>query len=188
MIKSQTGRCLVPELRWAWRSPTWSWPCPAARTTSPTGSGAGSGSSLGPERLPWLRCARLQPGSSGRSACGRPAASAAAEGRVWVIFGYFTVFNHRSCSVRKTLVWLDKNDGSEPQSLLYLLLLDLGFDHTVLGRRRLLIGHQLLGVAQPAEQRVQSVLKLPTMQQGLLQLGDPLCHLKAGSIGIFTGF
>ncbi|TNN50801.1 hypothetical protein EYF80_039013 [Liparis tanakae] len=62
----------------------------------------------------------------------------------------------------------------------YLLLLDLGLDHAVLGRRRLLIGHQLLRVAQPAHQRLQSILELPTMQQGLLQLGDALCHLGTG--------
>jgi len=62
----------------------------------------------------------------------------------------------------------------------YLLLLDLGLDHAVLGRRRLLIVHQLLRVGQPAHQRLQSILELPTMQQGLLQLGDALCHLRMG--------
>lgn len=57
--------------------------------------------------------------------------------------------------------------------------MDLGFDHAVLGGRRLLIGHQLLCVAQPAQQRLQSILELPTMQQGLLQLRDALGDLRA---------
>lgn len=67
-------------------------------------------------------------------------------------------------------------------SLSYLLLLDLGLDHAVLGRWRLLIRYQLLCVAQPAEQRLQSILEFPTMQQGLLQLGDPLCHLRTAEM------
>lgn len=64
----------------------------------------------------------------------------------------------------------------------YLLLLDLGLDHAVFCRRRLLICYQLLCVAQPAEEGLQSILELPTMQQGLLQLGDPLRHLRTGEM------
>lgn len=62
-------------------------------------------------------------------------------------------------------------------SISHLLFLDLGLDNAVLGRGRLLVGHQLLRVAQPAQKRLQSILEFPTMQQGLLQLGDPLGHL-----------
>lgn len=74
-------------------------------------------------------------------------------------------------------------------SISHLLFLDLRLDHAVLGRGRLLVGHQLLRVAQPAQKRLQSILEFPTMQQGLLQLGNPLGHLerKEGVRGVSGG-
>lgn len=61
--------------------------------------------------------------------------------------------------------------------LTHLLLLDLGFHHLVLGRGRFLVGDELLSVCQPAQQRLQGVLELPAVQQGLLQLSHSLGHL-----------
>jgi len=61
--------------------------------------------------------------------------------------------------------------------LAHLLLLDLGFHHLVLRRGRFLVGDELLGVCQPAQQRLQGILKLPAVQQGLLQLSNSLGHL-----------
>lgn len=56
-------------------------------------------------------------------------------------------------------------------TLAYFLLLYLRLDHFELCRRRFLIGHKLLGVSQPAEQRLQCILEPPTVQQGFVQLG-----------------
>lgn len=64
-----------------------------------------------------------------------------------------------------------------PNILTYLLFLDLCFHHFIFGRWRFLIGYELLSVCQPAEQRLQGILKLPTMQQSLLQLCNSLCDL-----------
>lgn len=60
----------------------------------------------------------------------------------------------------------------------YFLLLYLGLDYFELCRGRFLIGHELLCVSQPAEQRLQSILELPTMQQGFVQLGRALGNLQ----------
>lgn len=59
----------------------------------------------------------------------------------------------------------------------YFLLLYLSLDHFELCRGRLLIGHELLSVRQPAEQRLQRILESPTMQEGFMQLGRALSNL-----------
>ena len=45
-----------------------------------------------------------------------------------------------------------------------LLLLQLRLDHLEVGRRRLLIGDHVLGLVEPAEERLQSLLQLARVQ------------------------
>lgn len=72
-----------------------------------------------------------------------------------------------------------KHDTKESRN--YLLLLYLGLHHLELSRWWFLVGHQLLRVPHPAEQRLQGILEPPTVQQGLLQLCCSLGHLQNAS-------
>lgn len=62
--------------------------------------------------------------------------------------------------------------------IFYLLFLYLCFDHFKLCRWRFLIIHKFLCVGQPAEKRLQRILKPATVQQCFMKLSRSVCNLK----------
>ena len=87
------------------------------------------------------------------------------------------LLTQRESQGKRLLSLLRCNRKQDARLLTHLLLLYLRLHHLELGGRGFLIGHELLSVPHPAEQRLQGVLEAPAVQQSLLQLGCPLGHL-----------